>query len=223
EGTVLITGGTDGLGAELARHLVTRRGHRHLLLAGRRGLAAPGAVELRDELIAHGAEVTVAACDLSERAATAELLAAVPAGHPLTAVVHTAGVLDDGVIGSLTPERLDTVLRPKVDAAWHLHELTRDLDLAAFVCYSSVSGVMGTAGQANYAAGNVFLDALAQHRRAHGLPAISLAWGAWAQGMGMTSTLSDDEMRRISEAGMPPLSVERGLALFDAATACDEA
>nr|AYW76477.1 MjmC [Streptomyces sp.] len=223
EGTVLITGGTGGLGAELARHLVTRRGARHLLLASRRGLAAPGAVELRDELTAYGAEVTVAACDLSERAATAELLAAVPAGHPLTAVVHTAGVLDDGVIGSLTPERLDAVLRPKVDAAWHLHELTRDLDLAAFVCYSSVSGVMGTAGQANYAAGNVFLDALAQHRRAHGLPAISLAWGAWAQGTGMTSTLSDDEMRRISEAGMPPLSVERGLALFDAATSCDEA
>ncbi|MGY0055362.1 type I polyketide synthase [Streptomyces sp. LZ34] len=223
EGTVLITGGTGGLGAELARHLVTRRGARHLLLAGRRGLAAPGAVELRDELIAYGAAVTVAACDLSERAATAELLAAVPAGHPLTAVVHTAGVLDDGVVGSLTPERLDAVLRPKVDAAWHLHELTRDLDLAAFVCYSSVSGVMGTAGQANYAAGNVFLDALAQHRRAHGRPAISLAWGAWEQGTGMTSALGDEEMRRISDAGMPPLSVERGLALFDAATACDEA
>ncbi|MDT0543549.1 type I polyketide synthase [Streptomyces lonegramiae] len=223
EGTVLITGGTGGLGAELARHLVTRRGARHLLLASRRGLAAPGAAELRDELAGHGADVTVAACDLSERAATAELLAAVPAAHPLTAVVHTAGVLDDGVVGSLTPERLDTVLRPKVDAAWHLHELTRDLDLAAFVCYSSVSGVMGTAGQANYAAGNVFLDALAQHRRAHGLPAVSLAWGAWEQGTGMTSTLGEDELRRLRETGMPPLSVERGLALFDAATACDEA
>ncbi|MET9755906.1 type I polyketide synthase [Streptomyces syringium] len=170
-----------------------------------------------------GAEVTVVASDIADRGAVAGLLAGIPAEHPLTAVVHTAGVLDDGVIASLTPERLATVLRPKVDAAWHLHELTRDLDLAAFVLYSSTAGVMGSPGQGNYAAGNTFLDALAHHRHSQGLPATSLAWGAWEQGAGMTSTLDDRDVRRISGGGMPPLSVELGLALFDAATTTEEA
>ncbi|MET8055041.1 beta-ketoacyl reductase, partial [Streptosporangium sp. NPDC005286] len=217
DGTVLVTGGTGGLGGHLARHLVAERGVRHLLLTSRRGLEAPGAVELQAELIAHGVEVTVAACDMADRDAVAALLAQVPAEHPLTAVIHTAGVLADGTIPSLTPERLDTVLRPKVDAAWHLHELTRGLDLAAFVVYSSLSGVMGSAGQGNYAAANAFVDALAQMRRAEGLPALSLAWGAWSQDSGLTGTLSDADMRRITRMGMPPLSVEQGLALFDAA------
>ncbi|WP_338932910.1 SDR family NAD(P)-dependent oxidoreductase [Streptomyces netropsis] len=223
DGTVLITGGTGGLAAELARHLVTERSVRHLLLVSRRGPDAPGAAELREELTALGADVTVLAADIADRAAVAGLLAGIPAEHPLTAVVHTAGVLDDGVIASLTPERLATVLRPKVDAAWHLHELTRDLDLAAFVLYSSTAGVMGSPGQGNYAAGNTFLDALAHHRHSQGLPATSLAWGAWEQGAGMTSTLDDRDVRRISGGGMPPLSVELGLALFDAATTTDEA
>ncbi|MEU2514276.1 type I polyketide synthase, partial [Streptomyces syringium] len=223
EGTVLITGGTGGLAAELARHLVAERSVRHLLLVSRRGPDAPGAAELREELTAQGAEVRVVASDIADRAAVAALLAGIPAEHPLTAVVHTAGVLDDGVIASLTPERLATVLRPKVDAAWHLHELTRDLDLAAFVLYSSTAGVMGSPGQGNYAAGNTFLDALAHHRHSQGLPATSLAWGAWEQGAGMTSTLDDRDVRRISGGGMPPLSVELGLALFDAATMTDEA
>ncbi|MER6178869.1 type I polyketide synthase, partial [Streptosporangium sp. NPDC001681] len=217
DGTVLITGGTGGLGGHLARHVVAERGVRRLLLTSRRGLDAPGAVELQAELIAHGVEVTVAACDMADRDAVAALLAQVPAEHPLTAVIHTAGVLADGTIPSLTPERLDTVLRPKVDAAWHLHELTRGLDLAAFVVYSSLSGVMGSAGQGNYAAANAFVDGLAQWRRAEGLPALSLAWGAWAQDSGLTGTLSDADMRRITRMGMPPLSVEQGLALFDAA------
>ncbi|MFF1960064.1 type I polyketide synthase [Streptomyces sp. NPDC058220] len=222
-GTVLITGGAGGLGGVLARHLVAERGVRHLLLTSRRGIEAPGAAELAAELTAQGADVSVAACDVADREALAGLLASVPSEHPLTAVVHTAGVLDDGIIGSLTPERLATVLRPKVDAAWNLHELTRDLDLAAFVVYSSTSGVMGGPGQANYAAGNAFLDALAAHRRAQGLPALSLAWGAWEQGVGMTSTLEDHDVRRVSGSGMPLLSVEQGLALFDAATGSDEA
>ncbi|WP_443043014.1 type I polyketide synthase [Streptomyces sp. NBC_00370] len=223
EGTVLITGGTGGLGGVLARHLVAERGVRQLLLTSRRGIEAPGAAELAAELRTLGAEVAVEACDVADREALAALLASVPSGHPLTAVVHTAGVLDDGVVGSLTPERLDTVLRPKVDAAWHLHELTRDLDLAAFVLYSSTAGVLGGPGQANYAAGNTFLDALAAHRRAQGLPGLSLAWGAWEQGVGMTSTLEDKDVRRVSGSGMPLLSVEQGLALFDAATGSDEA
>ncbi|MEU7137796.1 SDR family NAD(P)-dependent oxidoreductase, partial [Streptomyces sp. NPDC046261] len=223
DGTVLITGGTGGLGGELARHLVAERGVKRLLLVSRRGVDAPGAVELRAELTAQGADVSVVACDVADAGAVADLLAGVPSEYPLTAVIHTAGVLDDGVVTSLSPERLSAVLRPKVDAAWNLHQATQDLDLAAFIMYSSISGVMGSAGQGNYAAGNVFLDVLAQHRAAQGLPAQSLAWGAWAQGSGMTGTLSEADMRRIAASGVPPLSVEQGLALFDAATASDEA
>ncbi|MGW1402896.1 SDR family NAD(P)-dependent oxidoreductase [Streptomyces sp. NPDC002405] len=223
EGTVLVTGGTGGLASELARHLVTEHGVKHLLLTSRRGPDAPGAADLVQALADLGAEARVAACDVADRDALAALLASVPTEHPLTAVVHTAGVLDDGIVASLTPDRLDSVLRPKVDAAWHLHELTRDLDLAAFVLYSSTSGVFGSPGQANYAAGNTFLDALAAHRQALGLPATSLAWNAWEQGSGMTSGLSDEDMRRINDnSGMPLLSVERGLALYDAATLADE-
>ncbi|WTG87164.1 SDR family NAD(P)-dependent oxidoreductase [Kitasatospora sp. NBC_01560] len=217
DGTVLITGGTGALGRHLARRLAGS-GLRHLLLTSRRGPAAPGAAELTAELRALGAQVTIAACDTADRAAAADLLAAVPAEHPLTAVIHTAGVLDDGIVTALTPERLSAVLRPKVDAAWHLHELTRELDLAAFLTFSSVAGVMGSPGQANYAAANSFLDTLADHRRSLGLAGTSIAWGPWVQDDGMTSELTDTDMRRMQSGGMPPLSIEQGLALFEAAT-----
>ncbi|MGX1633245.1 type I polyketide synthase [Streptomyces albidoflavus] len=222
EGTVLVTGGTGGLGREVARHLVSARGVRRLLLVSRRGPAAEGVDAFREELAGLGAHVDVVACDVADRAAVAGLLGSVPVGHPLTAVVHTAGVLDDGVVTGLSPERLSGVLRPKVDAAWHLHELTRDMGLAGFVMFSSVSGVMGSAGQANYAAANVFMDALAQYRRAEGLAGLSLAWGAWEQTSGMTGTLTDAGVRRMSASAAPALSVEQGLALLDAAVVSDE-
>ncbi len=213
EGTVLITGGTGTLGAMTARHLVTAYGIRHLVLAGRRGHAP----ELHEELTALGASVTIAACDTSDRAQVESLLREIPAEHPLTAVVHSAGVLDDGVLTELTPERVDTVLRPKVDAALHLHELTRDLDLAAFVLYSSAAGVLGNPGQANYAAANACLDALAGQRRGLGLPAVSLAWGYWATVSAMTEHLSAADLRRNKRIGMSGLSATEGMALLDAA------
>ncbi|MFE9221984.1 type I polyketide synthase [Streptomyces lavendulae] len=217
EGTVLITGATGTLGGLLARHLVAEHGVRHLLLTSRRGAAAAGAGELADALTGAGAQVTWAACDVADREALAALLDSVPHEHPLTAVVHTAGVLDDGTVTSLTPERIATVLRPKATAAWNLHELTRHLDLAAFVLFSSAAGVFGNAGQANYAAGNTFLDALAQHRRAHGLAGLSLAWGLWDDEAGMASTLDDQDRQRLGRGSMNALSPADGLALFDAA------
>ncbi|WP_255955357.1 type I polyketide synthase [Streptomyces odontomachi] len=217
DGTVLITGGTGTLGGLLARHLVAEHGARHLLLTSRRGRDAEGALELEAELTAHGASVTIAACDAADREALTALFAAVPAEHPLTAVIHTAGVLDDGVIGSLDADRLAGVLRPKADAAWHLHELTRALDLTDFVLFSSVVGTLGSAGQGNYAAANAFLDALAHYRRALGLPASSLGWGLWEQASGMTAHMGDGDRARMLGGGVLPISSERGLALFDAA------
>ncbi|MFH8378790.1 type I polyketide synthase [Streptomyces cyaneofuscatus] len=219
DGTVLITGGTGTLGALFAHHLVTEHGVRHLLLTSRSGPRAPGADELRDSLTALGAHVTVAACDTSDRAAVAALLAAVPAERPLTAVVHAAGVLSDGLITALTPERLDAVLRPKADAAWHLHDLTRDLDLSAFVLFSSLSGVIGSAGQSNYAAANAFLDSLALHRRAHGLPATSVAWGLWEQLGAMAANLDEADIDRIVRAGFGLVTSDRGPATLDTALA----
>ncbi|WTT37065.1 SDR family NAD(P)-dependent oxidoreductase [Kitasatospora sp. NBC_00085] len=221
DGTVLVTGGTGGLGALVARHLVVRHGVRHLLLLSRRAAAAPGAEELRAALVEAGAEtVAIEACDVSDRDALAAVLATAPAGRPpLTGVVHTAGIADNGTIGTQTPERFDAVLRPKADAAWHLHELTRDLGLTAFVLFSSSAGLLVGGGQANYATANVFLDALAEHRRAAGLPAVSLAWGLWASTDGMAGQMGDADLQRMNRLGMPPLETEDALGLFDAAIA----
>ncbi|MER7638423.1 type I polyketide synthase [Streptomyces sp. NPDC126522] len=224
EGTVLITGGTGTLGAILARHLVAQHGVRHLLLTGRRGADAPGAATLRAELTDAGATVTVAACDVADPAALAQLLADIPQQHPLTGVFHLAGVLADGAIGSLTPGHFATVMGPKADAAWELHRLTRDLDLAAFVLYSSMAGTFGGAGQGNYGAANAFLDALAAHRRGMGLPALSVSWGLWQDRSEMGAGLSDQDLaRRMARSGTRSLSAEQGMALLDTALAGTDA
>ncbi|MFI8521906.1 type I polyketide synthase, partial [Streptomyces sp. NPDC085481] len=225
EGTVLVTGGTGSLGALVARRLVAEHGVRHLLLASRRGPDAEGVAELTAVLRESGASVTVVACDVADRDAVAALLGSVPVAHPLTGVVHTAGVLDDGVIGALTPERLAYVFGPKVTAVRHLDELTRELvpELRAFVVFSSAAGVFGSAGQGNYAAANAYLDAVAHRRRAAGLPGQSLAWGLWEQATGMAARLSDADQTRVNRGGFLALAPEEGLELFDAALGAAEA
>ncbi|QBS39351.1 type I polyketide synthase [Nocardia sp. CS682] len=207
-GTVLVTGASGALGQLLTRHLVAAHGVRDLLLVSRGGAMDA----LRAELAAAGARVEVAACDVAERDQVAALLA----GRSVHAVIHAAGVLDDGVVESLTAEQLARVLRPKVDAAWYLHEFCGAT--AAFVLFSSVAGILGSAGQAAYAAGNAFLDALAAHRVSNGLPAVSLAWGPWDSEDGMAT-----ERRRLVRGGLVPLRTEAGLALFDAALTRPEA
>ncbi len=217
DGTVLITGGTGTLGVLLARHLVREHGVRHLLLASRHGPVAAGAQALQQELESAGAHAVIAACDVSDRSAVEALLAAIPSAHPLTAVVHAAGVLDDGVLTALTAERLASVLRAKADAAWYLHELTAAHDLTAFILFSSVAGVLGAPGQANYAAASAFLDALAHHRRSRGLPALALDWGLWVQETGLTAHLDNAARARMARGGVRAITTEEGLALFDAA------
>ena len=222
DGTVLVTGGTGALGALVARHLVTAHGIRHLVLTSRRGPDAPGAAELVAELTATGATVEVVACDVADRVALAAVLDAIPAEHPLTGVVHTAGVVDDGVVESMTPHRIRTVFGPKADAARHLHELTAHLDLAAFVLFSSVAGTFGGAGRGNYAAANAYLDALAVRRRAAGLPAHAIAWGLWAERTGMVRYFTAAEEERVARDGLAAMPAAEGLALFDAALGREE-
>ncbi|MFD7099546.1 SDR family NAD(P)-dependent oxidoreductase, partial [Streptomyces xanthophaeus] len=213
DGTVLITGGTGGLGAVFAEHFAREYGAKHLLLVSRRGTAAEGVPELVAGLEALGAQVRVAACDVADRDQLAQLLGSLE--RPLTAVVHAAGVLDDGLVASMTAQQLERVLRPKLDAALHLDELTADADLSAFVLFSSITALIGTPGQANYAAANAFLDALAARRRAEGLPAISLAWGLWAESAGMGGELDDTDRARLARIGVQPLTTALGLQLFD--------
>jgi NADP-dependent 3-hydroxy acid dehydrogenase YdfG/acyl carrier protein len=215
--TTLITGASGGLGPHFARHLVKEHGARHLLLLSRRGTEADGAAELAAELEELGAEVSFASCDVSDRAALAAEIDRVPAEHPLGAVIHCAGVLDDGVFASLDPQRLQSVFAPKVDAAWNLHELTSEMELSDFVLFSSISATIGSPGQANYAAANAFLEALAAKRRAEGLAGIALGWGAWQQPDGMTAALSDTDRARIARTGIGALALDEGLELFDRA------
>ncbi|MDA2806045.1 type I polyketide synthase, partial [Nocardiopsis suaedae] len=207
-GTVLVTGGTGALGAQTARRLAAAADPPHLLLVGRRGPDAPGAAGLADELRAAGAGVTVAACDVADRAALARVLEGIPAERPLTAVVHTAAELDDAPVDALTPERIGRALRAKAVGALNLHDLTRDAELDAFVLFSSAAALVGVSGQGNYAPGNAVLDALAHHRRGLGLEAVSVAWGAWAD-QGMAADGTGDRL------------VRHGLPGIDAATAVE--
>ncbi|MBW4722194.1 type I polyketide synthase [Saccharothrix obliqua] len=215
DATVLITGGTGTLGALVARHLVTEHGVGHVVLASRRG-EDPA---LRAELTAAGAAVTMVACDVADHDQVRDLLRVAP----ITAVVHTAGVVEDGTLTSLDAAAVDAVFRPKVDAATHLDVLTRGMDLDAFVLFSSAAGVLGPAGQANYAAANAYLDALAVRRRAAGYPAVSLAWGHWAPVGGMTGRLGAVDTERLARLGVDRMTAEQGLRVLDHATAADRA
>ncbi|MBP1158335.1 type I polyketide synthase [Rhodococcus sp. PvR099] len=218
-GSVLITGGTGALGGHVARWAITK-GAEHVVLVSRRGDSAPGSRALVDELQGLGARITVAACDIADRDALEALLAELPENHPLTTVIHAAGVLDDGVLDSLTPERFAAVARPKVDATLVLHELTAQHNLRAFVVFSSFAGAIGGAGQGNYASANSFLDAFADQRRALGEPVTSVAWGAWAGGgMASSDTGVIDRLRRNGVRPMEPLDA---LAALDRALTCHD-
>ncbi|MFI6875925.1 SDR family NAD(P)-dependent oxidoreductase [Streptomyces sp. NPDC050400] len=217
DGTVLVTGGTGTLARLLARHLVTEHGVRHLLLLGRRGPAAPGAARFEEELAALGATVTTLGCDVADRAALAAAIDGIPAEHPLTGVVHTAGVLADGLAADLRPDALAAVLAPKADAAWQLHDLTAQRELSFFALFGSGASVLAGPGQGAYAAANAALDALARHRQARGLPATSLGWGLWEEASGLTGSLDERDARRMARSGMRPLPTARALALFDLA------
>ncbi|HWG99076.1 MAG TPA: SDR family NAD(P)-dependent oxidoreductase, partial [Pilimelia sp.] len=218
-GTVLVAGGTGTLGSVVARNLVTAHGMRHLLLASRRGDAAPGAAQLVADLTALGARVTVARCDMTDPRQVADLLAGIPAAHPLTGVVQVVGALDDGMLRGQTRARLAPVLRAKLDAAVIADELTRAADPDVFVVFSGAAGVLGNPGQSNYAAANAFLDALARRRRADGLPALSIAYGLWASVSDLTRDLDEQAASRMARGGFRMLSDEDGMTLFDAALA----
>ncbi|WP_369226896.1 type I polyketide synthase [Streptomyces sp. R39] len=221
-GTVLVTGGTGGVGSLVARHLVAEHGVRSLVLASRRGMSADGAPELVADLEGAGAVVRVVACDVADRAAVADLLAGMPPAYPLTAVVHAAGALADGTVESLTGESLGRALRAKVGGAVNLHELTRERPLSAFVLFSALAGTLGTGGQANYAAANGFLDGLAVLRRASGLAGMSLCWGWWEQRSGMTGHLDHADLSRVRRMGVVGMPASEALSLFDSACAIDK-
>nr|WP_175548187.1 type I polyketide synthase [Saccharopolyspora flava] len=216
DGWVVVTGASGVLGGVVARHVVSEWGVRRVLLLSRRGQDAPGTDALVRELTSAGAEVRVAACDVADRDALTETLSSVEG--EIAGVVHAAGTLDDVTVESLTPQRLADVLSAKVAGAWNLHEATADEDLRWFVLFSSAAGVLGGAGQANYAAGNAFLDGLAAFRRARGLPAVSVAWGLWEQRSAMTEGLDDTDLARMARTGVLPMSNADALRLLDTAT-----
>ncbi|ADG80058.1 Acyl transferase OS=Tsukamurella paurometabola (strain ATCC 8368 / DSM / CCUG 35730 / CIP 100753/ JCM 10117 / KCTC 9821 / NBRC 16120 / NCIMB 702349 / NCTC 13040) OX=521096 GN=Tpau_3477 PE=4 SV=1 [Tsukamurella paurometabola] len=215
-GTVVITGASGTLGEALARHLAREHRTPSLLLVSRRGADAPGAAALAEELAGLGTRAEFIAADVADADSVRAMLAHVPTHAPLSAVVHAAGVLSDGVLSAMTPRRLAEVYRAKVDAVLTLHRATRHLDLDAFVVYSSIAGVVGSAGQGNYASANAFLDAFARGPHSGGRT-VSVAWGLWAEASGMTSVLDETDRERVSRAGLTGMSTADALALLDAA------
>jgi NADP-dependent 3-hydroxy acid dehydrogenase YdfG/acyl carrier protein len=217
DGTILITGGTGTLGALTAHHLTTHYGARHLLLASRTGPNNPHTTQLKTELENNGATVTITACDTTDPQQLATLINNIDETHPLTAVIHCAGTLNDATITTMTTDQLHHTLHPKIDAAWHLHQLTKNTPLAAFILYSSAAGTIDSPGQANYAAANTFLDALAHHRTNQGHPTTSLAWGLWAQDSNLTGHLTTQNQQRITRTGILPMTTTHALNLLDQA------
>ena len=213
--TVLITGGTGTLGALFARHLISAYGVSHLLLASRRGAEAPGAAQLQEELAALGATVEIRACDVADPEQLAALVGSVSPEHPLGAIIHSAGATDDGLIDSLDPERLQGTFAPKATAAWHLHQLSREIEGCELISFSSVAGTLQSPGQGNYAAANAFLDALAQARQGEGLAGCSLGWGGWEAESELTARLGEGDRARITRGGAGMLPAAAGLELFD--------
>jgi NAD(P)-dependent dehydrogenase (short-subunit alcohol dehydrogenase family)/acyl carrier protein len=223
EGTVLITGGTGAIGRFLARHLLTEHGVRRLILTSRRGPEAPGAAELAMELEGLGAEARIIACDAGDRQQLEALIGSIPVEHPLVAVFHAAAAFDNGLIESLSPERLATTMAPKADAAWHLHELTSEIAGCELVLFSSLASSFQHAGQGNYAAANAFLDALSHHRRAEGLPGVTLAWGLWGvERIAQADTLIEADLARLSREGIAAMEAEYALGLYDRSRGLDD-
>lgn len=216
DGAVLITGGLGDLGQHVARWLVRVHDIRDLVLTSRRGRKAPGADKLIAELAEVGAKVTVVACEMDDPESIKATMSMFNQDRPLRGVIHAAGAQDNGVLMSLTPQRCATVYAPKVEGAWNLHQQTEDMDLDLFVMFSSISGVMGMAGHANYAAANTFLDALAHLRHAKGLPATAVAFGTW-EGDGMAARIIGPTRARLTQLGLDMLTPEQGLELLDTA------
>ncbi len=219
--TVLVSGSAGGLGGLVTAHLVEERGARHLLLPCADDAELAASRELESRLEAHGCTVRVELCDLADREQLGALLGSVSPERPLGAVVHAAGVLDDGILESLDPVRLERVMRPKVDAAWNLHELTAGLELSHFVLFSSLRTLLGATAQGSYAAANAFLDGLAAHRRARGLPAVSMAWGP-VDLREAGEELSEATRARLGRGGLAAMPTARALELFDRAGELDE-
>ncbi|MEO8180781.1 MAG: type I polyketide synthase [Deltaproteobacteria bacterium] len=215
DGTVLVTGGLGALGLAVATSFA-QLGAQHLLLTGRRGMDTPDAATAISKLEALGSRVTVASADVSDCGSLARVLLGVPEDCPLRVVVHAAGIIDDGMLSDQTAERFASVLAPKAGGAWNLHQLTQNADLDAFVLFSSLAGTLGSAGQANYAAANAYLDSLAAHRRALGLAAQSLAWGPWG-GTGMAASLGLELQASFRRQGIGLILPRRGVRLFHAA------
>lgn len=217
DGAVLVTGGLGDLGGRIARRLVTAHGICDLVLTSRRGMESPGADTFVAELASLGAKATIIGGDIADLDSLRSIMQLFTADRPLRGLIHAAGVVDSGIISSLTPQKCATTFAPKVDGLWNLHQLTKDMDLDLFMMFSSISGIMGLPGLGNYAAANSFIDVLAYLRQAQGLPATSVAYGTWGGDGGMATTLVSTTRAHLSQLGLGFLAPEVGLKLFEQA------